>query len=88
MKFKKYITEVKAFQWFPGMSAPWKIIKIDKDDSRYFTDGKEHYIIDQSGGEFNHRGPCEIFPGDYIIMDTGYSWMPERLFLQKYKPIK
>lgn len=81
MNFKECIKTVKAFQWFPGMEAPWTIEK-----------SGDHYFVLHLGDrhDYGTYGPLTIDPGDYIIFSKeikspdkvveSYSWMSKKHF--------
>lgn len=85
MNFKEYIKTVKAFQWFPGMEAPWTIEK-----------SGDHYFVLHLGTDYDYGtyGPLTIEPGDYIMqsreikgpsrVEDTYTWISEALFKQMY----
>ncbi len=85
MEFKKYLTKIEAFQWFPGMEAPWTIEKMEANEFHR----KDVYYVLHLGDKYDYGtyGPLIINPGDYIVKDpktSKYSWVDKATFEKIY----
>lgn len=84
--YSTYIKPVEAYQWFPGVDAPWTIEK-----------SGDHYFVLHMGDNYDYGsyGPLTICPGDYIVkskeikapgkIEEVFSWIDKDVFEKLYE---